>query len=329
MLVLRFDVSSVESLLSCLNAFVSSAYFNSFSLGVSCSDEFLKEKLKSSSFEFLASLGKKSLDNDFEASFLVDANKGLVYCRTSPVFIFGRYNKFSRSVAQTFHFCFVCKGKGCEKCGWSGKMSEHSVQEILESVFLPAFKASSSKFHGCGREDVDVRMLGGGRPFVLELQEPLLRNIDLLPLLSESNKVFPSAVFFSSFRYSSRAEVVKIKNSIFEKIYSCVCVCDKKFSFERLFSLCGSSFEVFQRTPLRVSKRRPALTRNKKVSFLRACALSDVSFKLELRASHGLYVKEFVSGDNGRTIPSVSSLLGVPCFCKELDVLEILGVELS
>ena len=31
------------------------------------------------------------------------------------------------------------------------------------------FGATASKFHSAGREDIDVRMLGGGRPFVLEL----------------------------------------------------------------------------------------------------------------------------------------------------------------
>jgi len=28
------------------------------------------------------------------------------------------------------------------------------------------------KFHACGREDVDVRMLGTGRPFVIEATNP-------------------------------------------------------------------------------------------------------------------------------------------------------------
>src|SRR3989442_13830033 len=33
--------------------------------------------------------------------------------------------------------------------------------------------------HGMGREDVDARMLGRGRPFIVEIKEPRKRRIDL------------------------------------------------------------------------------------------------------------------------------------------------------
>lgn len=35
------------------------------------------------------------------------------------------------------------------------------------------------KFHSGGREDIDVRMLHGGRPFVIEMVNPLLRLDDI------------------------------------------------------------------------------------------------------------------------------------------------------
>ena len=37
---------------------------------------------------------------------------------------------------------------------------------------LPAFGDPTCKFSSGGREDKDVRMLGGGRPFTLELLNP-------------------------------------------------------------------------------------------------------------------------------------------------------------
>lgn len=43
----------------------------------------------------------------------------------------------------------------------------------------------------------------------------------------------------------------------------------------------------------------------------------------ELQVESGTYVKELVSGDGGRTRPSLSAVLGVPCRCEALDVLEI------
>jgi tRNA U54 and U55 pseudouridine synthase Pus10 len=43
------------------------------------------------------------------------------------------------------------------------------LQEELEAVLLKEFRAEKATFIAAGREDRDVRMLGSGRPFVLEL----------------------------------------------------------------------------------------------------------------------------------------------------------------
>ena len=48
-------------------------------------------------------------------------------------------------------------------------MSDSSVEECIGEILLPYFHGKSYKFHTAGREDVDVRMLGNGRPFVLEV----------------------------------------------------------------------------------------------------------------------------------------------------------------
>lgn len=40
-----------------------------------------------------------------------------------------------------------------------------------------------------------------------------------------------------------------------------------------------------------------------------------------IRTDAGTYVKELISGDDGRTEPSFAALLGQQCFCAELDVL--------
>jgi tRNA pseudouridine synthase 10 len=44
-----------------------------------------------------------------------------------------------------------------------------------------------------------------------------------------------------------------------------------------------------------------------------------------IRCEGGLYVKELISGDDKRTTPSLSALLGVNAKVEELDVLEIRG----
>jgi tRNA pseudouridine synthase 10 len=46
--------------------------------------------------------------------------------------------------------------------------------------------------------------------------------------------------------------------------------------------------------------------------------------EMEILCQGGLYIKELVSGDDGRTIPSVSSLLENQAKTLELDVLNVI-----
>jgi tRNA pseudouridine synthase 10 len=46
-------------------------------------------------------------------------------------------------------------------------------------------------------------------------------------------------------------------------------------------------------------------------------------FKLTLTTSAGTYVKEFVNGDFGRTVPSVGSLLDCHAEIVQLDVVDV------
>lgn len=45
--------------------------------------------------------------------------------------------------------------------------------------------------------------------------------------------------------------------------------------------------------------------------------------ELVVRCQGGLYVKELISGDGGRTTPSVSEILGCGARCTELDVIAV------
>ena len=45
--------------------------------------------------------------------------------------------------------------------------------------------------------------------------------------------------------------------------------------------------------------------------------------ELVIRAQHGTYIRELVSGDDGRTVPSFSSLIDATCKVEVLDVLKL------
>lgn len=66
---------------------------------------------------------------------------------------------------------------------------------------------------------------------------------------------------------------------------------------------------VIQKTPLRVLHRRSLLNRPRVVSNLSAILLTRNMFMLTLTTTAGTYVKEFVHGDFGRTLPNVGQII--------------------
>ena len=51
--------------------------------------------------------------------------------------------------------------------------------------------------------------------------------------------------------------------------------------------------------------------------------IDDVTFAMKIKTEGGLYIKELISGDEGRSKPNVSEILGVNAICEQLDVLEV------
>ena len=81
---------------------------------------------------------------------------------------------------------------------------------------------------------------------------------------------------------------------------------------------------IKQQTPLRVLHRRADLIRERYIYKVKVKKVSLKRALMEIRCQGGLYVKELVSGDEGRTIPNVSDLLGNRAKTLKLDVLNVI-----
>lgn len=252
----------------------------------------------------------------------VDTRFADVTVDISPIFIAGRYNKFSREIPQTIWPCRVCHGKGCDHCHGKGKMYDTSVQEIIGDVALEMTGGDEHFFHGMGREDIDARMLGDGRPFVLEISNPKVRRIDLDELKERADNDLAA---FQDLHYVQREAVERYKGAAADKVYRVHVVADGKVNKEAVIEVALSfkDANIDQRTPRRVEHRRADLVRKRRIHWVEADAITDDSFDLELETDSGTYVKEFVSGDDGRSTPSFSERLGVQCRVETLDVLAI------
>ncbi len=254
---------------------------------------------------------------------LVDTRFGEVTTDIAPIFIAGRYNKFSREIPQTKWPCRECHGKGCPHCFGKGKMYETSVQEIIGDIALEMTGGQEHFFHGMGREDIDGRMLGDGRPFVLEISQPKIRNIDLDELESRSSTGELAA--FNSLHFVQREAVERYKGAATNKTYRVRVKADGKVNKEAVVdtALSFKDADIDQRTPRRVEHRRADLVRHRRIHWVTADNFEGDEFDLEMETDSGTYLKEFVSGDNGRTQPNFSERLGVQCVVTALDVLAI------
>nr|CAB3265317.1 putative tRNA pseudouridine synthase Pus10 [Phallusia mammillata] len=236
----------------------------------------------------------------------------------TAVFVGGRYNKYSRELPQT---PWLVEGE---------RKLVSSVQEYISTPIQKAFGADSYNFSTSGREDVDVRMLGNGRPFLIELINARQSKMDATQLTEISHQINGqnNDVSVHSLKVVSKSDCKKLKEGEEEKTKSYSAVCcfiyppspDSISKLEDLSKI--TNLELKQKTPIRVLHRRPLATRSRYVHAIKAERNSNDSrvFKLLLSTQAGTYVKEFVHGDFGRTTPSLGDLLSAEVDIIDLDV---------
>jgi tRNA pseudouridine synthase 10 len=242
------------------------------------------------------------------------------------VYIYGRYLKKVRGIPQTRWPCRECRGKGCEKCGFTGKQYPESVDELIKEPVIEAFEAVDTAFHGSGREDIDALMLGSGRPFVVEAKSPVKRTADLEKLTAKINEKAAGKVEVRDLRFVEKSMIETLKSSKADKTYKLKVTFKEPVSEEKLKSCIESlsGTEIAQQTPKRVVHRRADLIRKRYVHSITLDELTDDGCAcITVNCEGGLYVKELISGDEGRTNPSLTGLLGIPALVVDLDVVNV------
>jgi len=232
---------------------------------------------------------------------LADHAEGTVTLDVRPLFVSGRYRKLVRGLPQ---------------CRWAAWPT--SVQQIVGDPITKAAEGEDHLFHGCGREDVDVRCLGE-RPFVLEVLRPRRRRLDWAALARAIAR--SGAVEVVGLRRCAAEDVARIKSLRPEKTYRALVRMVKPVA--DLAPLANLAGRIRQRTPARALRSRPDRVRHRRVRSVAWKSVDARTVELEVRTQAGLYVKELVTGDAGRTSPSVAEVLGVAAECTELDVLTI------
>jgi tRNA pseudouridine synthase 10 len=298
------------------------------------------EPLKS---EFNREVGKRlgattGTEVDFERPdvlALCDLSTGGVEVEVNPAFVYGRYRKLERGIPQTEWPCRECNGTGrqrdelCPGCDGTGYRYEESVEELVAPVVREAMDGTDTTFHGAGREDVDARMLGRGRPFVVEVENPRTRDVDPDELEAEIAEFAGGKAAVDGVRPATYEMVERVKQLRASKTYRAEVVLDAPVETSEfdaaLAELDGAT--VRQETPQRVDHRRASKVRTREVYDIGGELDDGRRATVEIHGEGGLYVKELVSSDDGRTEPSLAGLLDVGAEVTALDVLDVTGEE--
>ncbi|MHA1686364.1 MAG: tRNA pseudouridine(54/55) synthase Pus10 [Candidatus Heimdallarchaeaceae archaeon] len=344
--ICKNKIKEVDNLIPLIHEKIKDIEFSTFLVGTIIPGEWyereriLKEKYQLLDSEFLKQefnrlIGKRltqiaDIKTDFDHPEIIIEVNPLTYeikTKIHSVYIYGRYRKLVRTIPQTHWPCKKCKGKGCDLCNYTGKRYNESVEELIAFEAVKMFKAEKGILHGSGREDIDARMLGRGRPFVLELVEPKRRTVDLNKLMKRTNKYAKKKVEVLDYRYSTKKELIHLKTraQLSVKKYRALIEFKHPISKKDIEAIEKTFKEltINQRTPKRVAHRRADKIRKKTVYSISCKQISDTLVKTTITCSGGCYVKELISGDEGRTKPSISEITKNEAICKELDVLEV------
>lgn len=224
-----------------------------------------------------------------------DTDDPIITIYNSPIYIYGQYIKLSRNMTQTpLTICGELK-------------TPRSVSDFTRE-FERFYDSGPAKFMASGREDVDVRCTGG-RPFVLEVPSPK-KNLHATAMRISLH----SDIDIRDCCIVSRAYKERINTDESSKLYFLVIYSEERIVFER-------QYDLVQKTPLRVLHRRANLARSKSIELLDSVEHREKDgfyYEVNIKASSGAYIKEWVSGDFGRTVPNLGA---------DLLSLDVVGID--
>lgn len=255
--------------------------------------------------EFPPRFGKLTTADDI--SYTLNLNR-------DPIYIAGRYIKLQRGIPQS----------GNEE-GQDGAADHNAPNTSVAAILAPFFKKTAdcvdTIFHAAGREDIDVRMVGTGRPFLIELTQckngftrdwmALARSINNDPETSAYLRL--DGPYLYPFEKNGKEIVASLDSGSGEKRknYRALCWSEQPLTPQLTDRISGiENLEITQSTPIRVLHRRTNMLRKRLIySISIVKSLDEHFFVIDLSTQAGTYIKEFVNSDLGRTQPSLRSII--------------------
>ena len=238
---------------------------------------------------------------------VADVAGGGIAVSSRSLFFYGRYTK-PPGVAQKRGLCKECSGRGCVTCIMTGFERGPSVEEQLWKKFAQACGSDRMKFTWLGSEDKDSRVYPPGRPFIVEVKNPVTRRLPKkfrmrvkggLIAVSRGRMLPSKPVNLPSFRFRTLIKATSAKNVGVEEL--------------------SEIRRRFRRTTVRFERphERPTM----KTVYLARARRRGRILTIEAVLDGGLPVKRFVSGE--LVSPSVSEVLKTEVRCRTFDIREV------
>ena len=230
-----------------------------------------------------------------------------------PVYLKGRYLKKRRGIPQS---PWIKPGRG--------KESERSISEYIGQPVCNFFEGKNYNFFASGREDVDALMLGNGRPFYVEVEFPRNRSSDFVRLSKVVSTESMEGVEILDLSIANPAEIEELKNLRSDKTYEVGITIegDNALNMEEKLKK-YSNVKINQKTPSRVIYLRTDKLRERIIRSIEVKQTNGKQLVLIIKAEAGTYIKEFITGDNGRTTPNLKDDLDINVKIDYLNVLEV------
>ena len=161
----------------------------------------------------------------------------------------------------------------------------------------------------------------------MEVSEPRIRSTDFAPLVERIKTDSDEKIEVSELKVTDRARAQQLKADAESNVkeYHALIATEVEVdgpvlerAMEQLHGI-----EISQRTPNRVKHRRSDLVRTKHIYEVHLEKIEPCLLEGTFKVQGGTYVKELISGDEQRTTPSLTELLGTPCICSQLNVTAI------
>ena len=231
-----------------------------------------------------------------------------VLLKASPIFLSGRYVKTTRGLPQKKDNCQTCLGKGCSLYGYGGASPLDSIEAIIARRVIEITRGDTTKFSWLGGEDKDSLVLGKGRPFVVRVSNPKVRQLNKDVIIKDNGlyavikQQSPESSFHLPSHFTTKTKIV---------IHA-----ESELTDEQLATISN----ILENSE--VSFKAKSKTLKKKIYSVQVEQIDEKRFILTMTAEGGLFIKQFVGGQQ-YSEPNISKIIGIKCECVGFDILEV------